>query len=433
MSQPVGHQRVTLDDRERSIRSCFRKPSQSGSPRTAKRRRTLNNTCSADEGDSHDLNDGPAATYDIYESKMPASSNTEQAASCRLSANNESNSYATFQSQQQDEMNTAVKPVAEPSKNEPGTPCPPYSQIGIHNHVSLNLHFNNQQQHQQQQQAKTLSSSSTSQSNTDAKLISDRFIESIVQRFNDNQQQQQQRTSSHPHTIEYFHQTPPVEPTTTNTAKPTNKLFSKSMNTTAINILPSQERAQASSSSYDPSFIQAQHQSNDFKDIKNNSNNNNNNNNNPNHNNCMRLSSAADRVLPAFHTFSELKSYLQTIGLDVELVPASNPTPEPPQPPARSLDPVQQRLPNTEQHQYQVRPNTVNVSQTPQQPQIVMLSNNDGNSNTRHDETNCNRSSKCPSTRTSTLFLGFCRWRKCVFFSFRLDQCTSEYSHRKAS
>ncbi|CAF4707965.1 unnamed protein product, partial [Rotaria magnacalcarata] len=44
----------------------------------------------------------------------------------------------------------------------------------------------------------------------------------------------------------------------------------------------------------------------------------------------MRLSSAADRVLPAFHTFAELKSYLQTIGLDVELVPASNTTTIPP-------------------------------------------------------------------------------------------------------
>ncbi|CAF3995884.1 unnamed protein product, partial [Rotaria sp. Silwood1] len=36
-----------------------RKPSLSGSPRTAKRRRTLNNTCSADESDSHDVSDGP--------------------------------------------------------------------------------------------------------------------------------------------------------------------------------------------------------------------------------------------------------------------------------------------------------------------------------------------------------------------------------------
>lgn len=37
----------------------FRKPSLSGSPRTAKRRRTLNNTCSADESDDHDVNEGP--------------------------------------------------------------------------------------------------------------------------------------------------------------------------------------------------------------------------------------------------------------------------------------------------------------------------------------------------------------------------------------
>jgi hypothetical protein len=36
-----------------------RKSSVSGSPRTAKRRRTLNNTCSADEGDSHDISDEP--------------------------------------------------------------------------------------------------------------------------------------------------------------------------------------------------------------------------------------------------------------------------------------------------------------------------------------------------------------------------------------
>ena len=34
-----------------------RKPSSSDSPRIAKRRRTLNNTCSTDEGDGPDIND----------------------------------------------------------------------------------------------------------------------------------------------------------------------------------------------------------------------------------------------------------------------------------------------------------------------------------------------------------------------------------------
>src|SRR5262249_42213863 len=156
----------------------------------------------------------------------------------------------------------------------------------------------------------------------------ERFIETIVQRFNDTQQQQ--RTSSHPHTIEYFHHQPPpppqqqqTEPTSNNSKVPT-KLFSKPLTTSSINILPSRERPITTSSNYDTSFVQPQ--THEFKDDKTNSNNNN--------NNVVRLTSAADRVLPAFHTFSELKSYLQTIGLDVELVPASNtpPTDVPQQP-----------------------------------------------------------------------------------------------------
>ncbi|CAF4732851.1 unnamed protein product, partial [Rotaria magnacalcarata] len=81
-----------------------------------------------------------------------------------------------------------------------------------------------------------------------------------------------------------------------------------------------------------------------------------------------------------------LKSYLQTIGLDVELVPASNTTTIPPatstniHQQTRNVDPAQQRL-STNEQQYQVRSNTVNIAQTPQQPQIVMLSNNVNNRN----------------------------------------------------
>jgi hypothetical protein len=282
-------------------------------------------------------------------------------------------------------MNTKSKPIIESSKMEPATPRPPYSQIGIHNHVSLNLHFNNQQQQQPQQPpSKPLQ---TSQQTADSKLISERFIESIVQRFNDTQQQQQQqRTSSHPHTIEYFHQGPQTEPTSNNSKAPP-KLFSKPLTTTAVNILPSRERPITTSSNYDTSFVQPQ--TNEFKDDKTGPNNNN--------NNVVRLTSAADRGLPAFHTFSELKSYLQTIGLDVELVPASNTTTTTDIPQqSRNIDPVQQRLSTNEQQQqqYQIRPNTVNVSQTPQQPQIVMLSNNDNNRGSRHDDGKCNRTSK---------------------------------------
>jgi hypothetical protein len=289
-------------------------------------------------------------------------------------------------------MNSTPKPMVESSKMEPATPRPPYSQIGIHNHVSLNLHFNNQQQQQQhqhqqqqQQQPKPLPSS---QQTSDPKLISERFIESIVQRFNDTQQQQ--RTTSHPHTIEYFHQGPQTEPTSNNSKAPI-KLFSKPLTTTAINILPSRERpiTTTSSSNYDTSYVQSH--TNDFKDDKTNSN-----------NNAVRLTSATDRVLPAFHTFSELKSYLRTIGLDVELVPASNTTttttPDIPQQ-SRNIDPVQQRLSTNEQQQqqqqqYQIRSNNVNISQTPQQPQIVMLSNNDNNRGSRTDDGKCNRTSK---------------------------------------
>jgi hypothetical protein len=367
----------------------YRKPSLSGSPRTAKRRRTLNNTCSADEGDDHDLSDGPGnSTYDVYEPKVQSSTGPEPSSTCRISSTNDSSTYSNFQ--QQDDMNTTSKPIIESSKMEPATPRPPFSQIGIHNHVSLNLHFNNQQQQQQQQQQQTKILPS-SQQTSDSKLISERFIESIVQRFNDTQQQQQQRTSSHPHTIEYFHQGPQTESTSNNSKVPP-KLFSKPLTTTAINILPSRERPITTSTNYETPFIQPQ--TNEFKDDKTNSNN----------NNAVRLTSAADRVLPAFHTFSELKSYLQTIGLDVELVPASNTTTtattttttttDIPQQ-SRNIDPVQQRLSTNEQQQYQIRPNTVNVSQpTPQQPQVVMLSNNDNNRNSRNDDGKCNRTSK---------------------------------------
>lgn len=347
-----------------------RKPSLSGSPRTAKRRRTLNNTCSTDEGDDQDLHDESGnPPNDVYEPKAPSTS------TCRISSINDSNTYATFAPQ--DDLNTTPKSIVEPSKMEPATPRPPFSQIGIHNHVSLNLHFNNQHQQQQQQQPPPAPKPLMhSQQSSDSKLISERLIESLAQRFNDTQQQQ--RTSSHPHTIEYFHQGLQTESTST-ISKPPPKLCSKPVTTTttttAINILPSRERPiTTTSSNYDTSFVQPQN--NDFKDDK-----------------VVRLTSAADRVLPAFHTFSELKNYLKTIGLDVELVPASNATPSnevPPAPPpqqqqqqqARNIDPIQQRLPTNEQpHQFQTRSNTINVAQTPQQPQIVMLANNDSKCN----------------------------------------------------
>ena len=370
MSHPVGHHRYL------NIARCHfsRKPSLSGSPRTAKRRRTLNNTCSADEGDDQDLHDESGnPPNDVYESKAPSSSSTS---TCRISSINDSNTYATFASQ--DELNTIPKSIVESSKMEPATPRPPYSQIGIHNHVSLNLHFNNQ--HQQQQQPPQPSAPKplvNPQQTSDSKLISERLIESLAQRFNDTQQQQ--RTSSHPHTIEYFHQGLQTEPTST-TSKPPPKLCSKPITTTtttttttAINILPSRERSiTTTSSNYDTSFVQPQN--NEFKDDKVNS-------------NVVRLTSAADRVLPAFHTFSELKSYLKTIGLDVELVPASNTAPsnevpQQQQQQPRNIDPIQQRLStNEQQHQFQARSNTINVAQTPQQPQIVMLANNDSKCN----------------------------------------------------
>jgi hypothetical protein len=384
-----------------------RKPSQSSSPRTAKRRRT------ADDSDSHDLNDTPGTltypnafisivffldilvpTYDVYESKMQPSTSTES--TCRISSTNGSNTYSTYQ--QQDDMNTTPKSIVESNKIELTTLRPPFSQIGIHNHVSLNLHFNNQQQQQQQQQLQQQQQSKVSPSTSDSKLISERFIESIVQRFSDTQQQQQQqqqhRTSSHPHTIEYYNQGPQTE-TTSNNSKPpppTTKLFPKPLTNTAINILSSRERPITTSTNYDTSFIQPQ--TNEYKDNKANSNNN---------NNVPRLTSAADRVLPAFHTFAELQVYLQKIGLDVELVPASNTTTTTTttevhhQP--RNIDPVQQRLStNEQQQQYQVRSTTVNVSQ---QPQTVMLSNTDNNRHSRNDDAKCNRTSKFREKKTS--------------------------------
>ncbi|CAF4699988.1 unnamed protein product [Rotaria sp. Silwood1] len=377
-----------------------RKPSLSGSPRTAKRRRTLNNTCSADESDSHDVSDGPVPTYDVYDTKRQPSTNTEPSTSsstCRIPSTNDSNTYSNFQ--QQDDINTLPKSIIESNKIEPSTPRPPFSQIGIHNHVSLNLHFNNQQQQQQQQpqtqSQKPLPSSTTSQQTSDSKLLSERFIESLVQRFNNTQQHQ--RTSSHPHTIEYFHQDPQTERTSNSPKTSSTKLFPKPLTTTAINILSSRERpitTTTTSSNYDTtSYIQSQ--TNEFKDNKTNSN---------NDNNVIRLSSAADRVLPAFHTFAELKKYLQTIGLDVELVPASNTTTATTtttstatttttnvhqQP--RNIDPVQQRL-STNEQQYQIRSNTINISQAPQQPQIVMLPNNISNRSSIHDDGKCNRS-----------------------------------------
>jgi hypothetical protein len=230
-------------------------------------------------------------------------------------------------------------------------------------------------------------------------MISERFIESLVQRFNDTQQQQQ-RTSSHPHTIEYFHQAPQTE-TTSNNPKISNKLFSKPLTTTAINILSSRERPiPTSSSNYNTSFVQPQ------TDDKINS------------NNVMRLTSAVDRGLPAFHTFAELKSYLQTIGLDVELVPASNTTTDIPQQ-SRNIDPVQQRL-STNEQQYQIRPNTVNISQTAQQPQVVMLSNNDNNRGSRNDDGKCNRS------------IQTFRWIYIYnLFYFRFNKCSTKRSYRK--
>ena len=322
----------------------------------------------------HDESGNPIG--DVYEPKAPSSTSTS---TCRISSSNDPNTYSTFVSQ--DELNTTSKSITESSKMEPATPRPPFSQIGIHNHVSLNLHFNNQHQQQQQQQqqqqpppqaqqapGKTLINP---QHTSDSQLISERLIETLAQRFNDTQQQQ--RTSSHPHTIEYFHQGPQTESTST-TSKPPPKLCSKPVTTTAINILPSRERpiattTSSSSSNYETSFIQPQN--NEFKDDKGNS-------------NVVRLTSAADRVLPAFHTFSELKNYLKTIGLDVELVSASNTTQsnEIPIQQPRNIDPIQQRIStNEQQQQYQVRSHTINVAQTPQQPQIVMLSNNDGKCN----------------------------------------------------
>ena len=183
----------------------------------------------------------------------------------------------------------APKPLLESNKIEPATPRPPYSQIGIHNHVSLNLHFNNQ--HQQQQQKLVPNSTSVPSTNSEPKIHSERFIESIVQSYNDNQQQQQQqRTSTHPHTIEYFHQSSP--------SKSSSQIFTKPTTNASVNILSSREQTTSTS------FLQNKPQVTP-----------------------TRIASAADRVLPAFHTFSELKSYLQTIGLDVELVPASSTNP----------------------------------------------------------------------------------------------------------
>ena len=375
------------------VRLC-RKPSLSDSPRTTKRRRTLNNTCSASEGESHELTAGTstillssklykinidisASNYDVYESKIQSSTNTDFSSSsstCRISSANDSNTCSTFQPQ--DSLSTAPQSIIESNKIEPATPHPPFSQIGIHNHVSLNLHFNNQQQQNQQrhqpclQQTKSLS---TEQS-TDSKLVSERFIESLVQRFNaTHYQQQQQRSSSHPHTIEYFQQDPPTERISNGTKIPP-KLAPKPLTTTAINILSSRERG---SSNCDTVLVQPQ--TNEFKDTDTNSNN----------NTLIRLTSAAERVLPAFNTFSELKSYLQTLGLDVEVVPASNTANVHQQ--SRNLDSTQQRLSTSEQQQYQIRSNTVDISQS---PQIAMLANNDNNRNLHSGDGKCNRSSK---------------------------------------
>ncbi|CAF4587227.1 unnamed protein product, partial [Rotaria magnacalcarata] len=124
-----------------------------------------------------------------------SSANNSEPSTCRISSTNDSNAYTNFQ--QQDDINILPKSVIEQSKIEPATPRPPFSQIGIHNHVSLNLHFNNQQQHQQQrqqqhqqqqQQQQPKALSTTNQQTSDSKIISESFIESLVQRFNDTQQ-----------------------------------------------------------------------------------------------------------------------------------------------------------------------------------------------------------------------------------------------------
>ena len=346
--------------------------------------------------DTHVLSIFTATSYDVYEPKLASSGHvdpTTPSSTCRHSATIDSNTYSTFH-QSHDEMNAAGKTLVESSKIEPATPRPPYSQIGIHNHVSLNLHFNNQhqqQQQQQQQQTKVLSSSSTSQQTSDSKLISDRFIESIVQRFNDHQQQ---RTSSHPHTIEYFHQEPHVEFNAPSPpAKPMNKPCSKppATGSTAVHVLSSRERSIAPSSNYDPPFVQPT--TTEEKSTGNSS------------HNAARLSSAADRVLPAFHTFSELKSYLQTIGLDVELVPVSNAASDVPQQ-SRPVDHVPQRASTTDeqqnQQQFHARSSTNSIVPVPQQPQVVMLANHDSIPNTRSDDAKGNRSSKLSSHRTTS-------------------------------
>lgn len=352
-----------------------RKPSLSTSPRTAKRRRTLNNNCSADEADANDLNDGPISTYDVYESKISNNSTTTKN---ELPSSSTSNTFTNYQGQQQQQQQsddmTGSKPLLESNKMEPATPRPPYSQIGIHNHVSLNLHFNNQQQQQQQQQKLVSNSTSVQSNNSESKIHSERFIESVVQNYNDNQQQQQQqRTSSHPHTIEYFHQT---NPSIESIAKNSSQIFCKPATNASVNILSSREQTTSTYES-SPSYLQTKPQVTQ-----------------------TRIASAADRVLPAFHTFSELKSYLQTIGLDVELVPASSST---------QSNETLTRTPIETTNIYQTRSNTINVSQTPQQPKIVMLSNTDGSSapttttNSRPNESKSIRSSVPPNVLTEKL------------------------------
>ncbi|CAF5197099.1 unnamed protein product, partial [Rotaria sp. Silwood1] len=41
---------------------------------------------------------------------------------------------------------------------------------------------------------------------------------------------------------------------------------------------------------------------------------------------------------------------------------------------------------STNEQQYQIRSNTINISQAPQQPQIVMLPNNINNRSSIHDD-----------------------------------------------
>ncbi|CAF1096397.1 unnamed protein product [Didymodactylos carnosus] len=88
----------------------------------------------------------------------------------------------------------------------------PFSQIGIHNHVSLKLHFNNQTPQQPSAipppvqvpiQPQTPAPVPYTTNISDSKDVSDRLIQTLVQRFQNNQQKS---TSTHPHTIEYFRQ-----------------------------------------------------------------------------------------------------------------------------------------------------------------------------------------------------------------------------------